>query len=31
MNVADAISTVETDSKDKPLADVTIINAEIIS
>jgi peptidylprolyl isomerase len=31
MTVADAISTVETDSNDKPLADVTIINAEIIS
>jgi peptidylprolyl isomerase len=31
MNVAEAISTVETDSNDKPLADVTIINAEIIS
>ena len=31
MNVADAISTVETDSNNKPLADVTIINAEIIS
>jgi peptidylprolyl isomerase len=31
MNVADAISRVETDSNDKPLADVTIINAEIIS
>ena len=31
MTVADAISTVETDSNNKPLADVTIINAEIIS
>jgi peptidylprolyl isomerase len=31
MNIADAISTVETDSNDTPLFDVTIINAEIIS
>jgi len=31
MDVADAISNVETDANDKPLTDVTLIKAEIIS